>query len=435
MDRPVVLWDEPSHLAREAEKLWERLDRHADATMCPPDRVFLRWAELEEQFAKAAQIRFSDLALGDAEPETRISTRPSMAFHGNMPVAVAEVRNIVERGGRAVFFAATGGELERLADIFQEYSVPYQLGFEPTGGGASGFLAERAYMAGPAASTFLVKGQVRRGTVFLDPLVAMFGSEDLFDVSELVARPAGKRALGASRRTWRTSSRAITWFTPSTASDGFSGFGKSRTARPPATTCCSSTPGTPGCTCRSPAWTWCRSSAARATRGARARQARRGHLGAHQEARQGQDARHGRGTAQALCRAQTGRGLCLLARQQLAAGVRGRLRIRRDSRSVDRHRRGEARHGERAAHGPAAVRRRGVRQNGGRHARGLQGAGRRAPGGGAGSHHRALLPALRDVQAALRAVSGARRDAEPLRVPERPSRPCSRTWPKARSIS
>jgi transcription-repair coupling factor (superfamily II helicase) len=197
MDRPVVLWDEPSRLAREAEKLWERLDRNAAATLCPPDKVFLRWTELERQFATAAQIRFSDLALGDAEPETRISTRPSMAFHGNMPVAVAEVRNIVERGGRAVFFAATGGELERLADIFQEYSVPYQLGFEPTGGGASGFLAERAYMAGPAASTFLVKGQVRRGTVFLDPLVAMFGSEDLFDVSELVARPAGKRALGA----------------------------------------------------------------------------------------------------------------------------------------------------------------------------------------------------------------------------------------------
>ena len=42
-----------------------------------------------------------------------------MAFHGNLPVAIAEVRNIVDKGGRAVFFAGTTGELERLADIFR----------------------------------------------------------------------------------------------------------------------------------------------------------------------------------------------------------------------------------------------------------------------------------------------------------------------------
>ena len=45
-----------------------------------------------------------------------------MAFHGNMQVAVAEARNLVEQGNRVVFFAPSTGELERLADIFQEYS-------------------------------------------------------------------------------------------------------------------------------------------------------------------------------------------------------------------------------------------------------------------------------------------------------------------------
>ena len=196
VEKRVVLWDEPDRLRGAAEKLWERLDLGAGSHLSPPDRLFLRWRELEDQFAGAAQVRFSELLFGAAEPKLQISTRPSMAFHGNMPVAVAEVRNIVERGGRAVFFASTGGELERLADIFQEYAVPFQLGFEPSGG-SSDFLAERAYMAGAVASTFLAKGQVRRGAVFLDPLVAVFGTEDLFDVSELVARPAAGRALGA----------------------------------------------------------------------------------------------------------------------------------------------------------------------------------------------------------------------------------------------
>ena len=59
-----------------------------------------------------------------------ISTRPSMTFHGNIQVAVSEARSIVEQGGRVVFFAPSTGELERLADILQEYRIPFQLGID-----------------------------------------------------------------------------------------------------------------------------------------------------------------------------------------------------------------------------------------------------------------------------------------------------------------
>jgi transcription-repair coupling factor (superfamily II helicase) len=196
MDRAVVVWDEPERLRGAVDRMWERLDQAAGSQACPPDRLFLRWAELEEQLGSVAQVALSEFVLGPQRPELEISTRPSLAFHGNMPVAVAEARNVVGNGGRAVFFAGSTGELERLADIMQEYAVPFQLGVEPSSG-TSGFLAKRAYMAGPVASTFLLKGQVRRGTVFLEPLIAVFGSEDLFDASELVARPAARRPLGA----------------------------------------------------------------------------------------------------------------------------------------------------------------------------------------------------------------------------------------------
>ncbi len=57
-----------------------------------------------------------------------IATRPSMAFHGSMQVAVAEAKTMVEQGYRVAFFAPSNGELERLADILREYSVPFQLG-------------------------------------------------------------------------------------------------------------------------------------------------------------------------------------------------------------------------------------------------------------------------------------------------------------------
>ena len=86
------------------------------------------------------------------------------------------------------------GAVERVADIFNEYAVPYQLGMEQSESTPE-YLAGRAYMAGMVASIYLIRGAVRRGVVFRDAALAIFGSEDLFDTSELVGRaPAGKAA-------------------------------------------------------------------------------------------------------------------------------------------------------------------------------------------------------------------------------------------------
>lgn len=196
LDNPVVLWDEPEALKAAADRLWGRLEQTSGTALCPPQELFWKWDEFASLASSCAQVRLSELALDAPEPALHISTRPSMSFHGNIPVAVAEVRNIVERGGRVVFFTSTTGEMERLADVFHEYAVPYQLGAAPSAG-ASGYLAERAYMAGPVGSTFLLSGKVRRGVVFREPLVAIFGSEDLYEPSSLVAQPGPRRDLGA----------------------------------------------------------------------------------------------------------------------------------------------------------------------------------------------------------------------------------------------
>src|SRR6185295_18138927 len=69
----------------------------------------------------------------------------------------------------------------------------YQLGIEQSVG-TSEYLAERAYFAGSAAATFLVKGAVRRGVFLADSKLAIFGSEDLFSTSELIAKPASQKS-------------------------------------------------------------------------------------------------------------------------------------------------------------------------------------------------------------------------------------------------
>ncbi len=190
-EKPVVILDEPEEIRAAAERLWKRLDDPERPSLCPPEKVFYRWEEIAETRPGAARIELRELELG-AEG-LHIPARPSMSFHGNMQVAIAEARSLVESGSRVAFFAASAGEIERLADIFNEYAIPYQLGTDQSDGTPQ-YLAERAYLAGSVASIYLIRGGIERGTIFPDSELAVFGSEDLFETPELVAR-SGKSHL------------------------------------------------------------------------------------------------------------------------------------------------------------------------------------------------------------------------------------------------
>ncbi len=198
VDGPIVIWDEPEQVQSAVKRLWTRLEQIDRSAAYDPDRVFFRWEELARQALGGPQVAFQQLDLAwspsSGETSTHIATRPAMSFHGNIQVAVAEARTLVEAGNKVAFFASATGEVERLADIFNEYGVAYQLGleqFEST----PAYLAQRAYMAGTSAHIYLIKGQVSRGTAFHDSKLVLFGSEDLFETSELVSRgPASKTA-------------------------------------------------------------------------------------------------------------------------------------------------------------------------------------------------------------------------------------------------
>ena len=195
LDRPVVIWDEPEQVRAAAERLWKRLDQIPASLACDPARVFFHWEEIEKLTGVIPAITLKELEIGVNEADLHISTRPSLSFHGNMQVAVAEARTLVEAGNRVAFFAGATGEVERIADILNEYALPYQLGIEQFDS-TPAYLAERAYMSGAAASIYLIKGLVRRGTTFQDSKLVIFGSEDLFETPEMVARPpSAKSAL------------------------------------------------------------------------------------------------------------------------------------------------------------------------------------------------------------------------------------------------
>ena len=190
---PVVIWDEPELLEASSRRLWSRLEDPGRQHPCPPELNYLRWQELQEAVNALSCVELRELEMDAGD--LRIPSREPMRFQGNMQVAIAEVRTLIEQGARVVFIVPSAGEIERLADIFQEYSIPFQPALEADQD-TPPYLAERAYMAGPAASTFLVKGSIRRGAVLPEARLALFGSDDLFGSSELLARPpAGKRSL------------------------------------------------------------------------------------------------------------------------------------------------------------------------------------------------------------------------------------------------
>jgi len=196
----LVALVEPESVREAAQRLWARLEQSGRGAEALAEANFLRWEQWAGQTEAHTRIELRELELAGLEAASRpyrIASRPSLAFHGNVAVAVAEARSLVETGHRVVFFAPSAGELERLADIFHEYAVPFQLGVD-SAEGTPEYLRERAYVAGAACSVYLVRGVIRRGAVLPESRLALFGSEDLFETSALVARPVARRRPGAA---------------------------------------------------------------------------------------------------------------------------------------------------------------------------------------------------------------------------------------------
>ena len=196
----LIVLDEPHDLATAAERLWHRLENPDRPAPIEPEKNFLRWDELSDVIASRTRLNFQELELitsaSEANPthHFHIRSRPSLTFKGNMPAAVAEARGLIEAGHRIAFFATSSGEVERLADVLQEYGISYQLGME-SASGTRPSIAERSYHSGTLADAYLIKGCVRRGGVLADSHLAMIGSEDLFETPDLMARQPTKSQM------------------------------------------------------------------------------------------------------------------------------------------------------------------------------------------------------------------------------------------------
>ena len=192
-ERPLVLIDEPEMTKAAAERFWLRLENSPGAKYAAPEASALAWDDFRARAGKQGVLEVMQLDLGSPDHTSfHIPTRQSMAFHGNLQVAIKEAKTLLEAGTKLAFFAPTTGEVERLADVFSEYSVPFQL--DLSGERAPEYLRERAQASSNAVA--LIRGDVARGTAFPETGLTIFGSEDLFESPESVAKPGGIAHLG-----------------------------------------------------------------------------------------------------------------------------------------------------------------------------------------------------------------------------------------------
>ncbi len=225
----VVFVDEPVDVQDEQERWWTKVNqRHEQSgvgNLATPEDVYLppeEWNQRISQLPGGELMRLgmfqakppviADIFEGEipaaieSEPDRQqadqtieLLSQPTTRFHGSVPGMVEDVKKLTSEGRRVIFAASNTGEMERLADIFTEYQVPFRMGTRNPAPGSETYLDETAYFTGDLTTTTIVRAPVPDGVVLPESLLVLFGARDLFDDSEIVVqRPLRQKSKTAA---------------------------------------------------------------------------------------------------------------------------------------------------------------------------------------------------------------------------------------------
>jgi transcription-repair coupling factor (superfamily II helicase) len=186
MPQAAVLIEEPERLAEEHDGWWQRVleahERSGIGNLVRPEELYLTPEEWRAEAATRNGLALEQLGIASGDGGVlECGTRPTPRFHGNLRAMLDEVKKLTAAGERVLLTAGSLGELERLADIFNEYQAPYRIGTRPKGAALS---EEAAQFSHEASATALVQGYVPAGVVLPEARLVLFGANDLFDDSE-----------------------------------------------------------------------------------------------------------------------------------------------------------------------------------------------------------------------------------------------------------
>ncbi|MGH9671406.1 MAG: DEAD/DEAH box helicase, partial [Terriglobales bacterium] len=199
--KAAVMVEESAAVERELEHFQARVEeaheRSGIGNLVRPAELFLSAEEWRAQLERRSGGALEHLALAGEGESVEFASRPTLRFHGSVAAMAEEVRRLRQAEGQRVLVAAANlGEVERLADVFTEYGVPFRLGNRARTSGGETYLDETAYFAEDVETTTLVRAFVPDGVSLPEAGLVIFGTRDLFDESEAVAprplRPKSK---------------------------------------------------------------------------------------------------------------------------------------------------------------------------------------------------------------------------------------------------
>ena len=206
-----VFVEEPAMVDNQGERWWnkvqQRHERVGIGSLVKPEDLYLSPWELQDRIrgfcgVELDQLGAVDVLEGDRSDagEIEFATRTTIRFHGSISALMDQLRALAQSEAHVVIAAPNQGDVERLADLMQEYGVAYRLGSRPDSPTSETMYSESSSLAGDLRTPVIVRAAIANGVQVLDldrATVRQFvviGANDVSDDADVEARPARRRS-------------------------------------------------------------------------------------------------------------------------------------------------------------------------------------------------------------------------------------------------
>ena len=197
----VVLLDEPHALQETRDAWWTRTsdahERSLVGNLVRPEDLYFDPEQWHARLQKATTIAVEQLGIEsfDDGGHLTLQTQPTTRFHGSVAAMTEEVGRLAREGQRVIFAVSSTGEVERLADVFNEYNLSFRIGSRTPKPGSEVYVEESTYFEEDVAATTIVKAYVPEGVALPEAKLVLFGARDLFDEPEVsLAHPQRQKS-------------------------------------------------------------------------------------------------------------------------------------------------------------------------------------------------------------------------------------------------
>ncbi len=193
--------DEPDSLNEAHDAWWTKVtdahERSLVGNLVRPEDLYLTPEQWHARLQPPSTIAVEQLGIegGDEREHLILQTQPTTRFHGSVAAMTEEVARLTHEGKRVMFAVSSTGEVERLADVFNEYNLSFRIGSRTPKPGNEVYVDESTYFAEEGAAPIIVKAYVPEGLAIPEAGLVLFGARDLFDEAELsIGRPQQRKS-------------------------------------------------------------------------------------------------------------------------------------------------------------------------------------------------------------------------------------------------